>query len=147
MDPCPLSQAKVVPPLHLRQQSHTEQVKDAEASNIHMPGCSRPLQTRCTPKRRHPSWANPSTMPVLLSQGALLFLPVSEYSSKMLFAHLGSSWVPPDACPAGSPLGFSFGAPSLRRRPSGLKQCRLVDCAYSFLLPRIYLLSCWVSIK
>lgn len=146
-NPCPLSQAKATPPLHPHQQSHTEQVEDAEASNIHMPGCSQPLQTCCTPKRWPTLLGQPFSHACSLSQGALLFLHVSKYSSKMLFAYLGSSWIPPNAWPAGSLLGFSFGALSLLRWPSGLKQCRLVDCAYSFLLPPIYILSCWVSIK
>lgn len=66
-DPCPLSQDEAARPLHLHQQSHTEQVEDAEASHIHMPGCSQPLQTCCTPKR----W------PTLLGQHLQPCLPPS----------------------------------------------------------------------
>lgn len=107
-----------------------------------------------------PDMLHPKTLASLLGQPlSRVFLPqpgsfalsclVSEYSYKMLFACLDSRWDSPNACPVGSPLGFSFRALSLNRRPEGLFWVfAMLPCWLCLqLLLAAYPLSCCVSIK
>ena len=117
--------------------------KDARTSNNHIYLCAhlfQPLQTHCTPKYWHPSWGKPLSH-VYLPQPGSFAISCIWIQLRDAFACLDRRWDSPDACPVGSPLGFSFRALPLNRRPSAFWQSCLVDCAYSFRLLHIYRLA------